>query len=453
MNSRSAARPVASSSLRHCSAPVQLLETRGSRFGSNTSLRVQSAYTRSAPRRPTVVALLALTIVLAGLGGLTSFAANNSVQGAKKDDSGLELAAPTAILVEARSGSVLYEKNADQLAPPASMVKLMTAEFVFNALRQGEIKGTDQYVVSENAWRRGGAPAGGPTMFAAIHSRVGIDDLLRGMIVDNGNDSAMVLAEGIAGNEREFAAMLTKRSRDIGLTHSSFGNSTGLSDPDNRMTVRDIARLARHIILTYPDYYKLYNERDFVWNKIHQTNRNPLLNALTTADGLSAGSTKEGGYGMAGSAVQDGLRLIAVVNGVSDPDDRVAETKKLLEWGFRNFELRTLFAADHVIGYAKVFGGDSRSVGLASHDPVGVMVQKNGGDKLIARIVYQGPVQAPVQPGQQVGVIKVWRGGNVAVESPLYTTEAVGVGSTMRRAFDGVTELVIGLFRTGTEKL
>lgn len=414
---------------------------------------MQLAYIRSARCRRTVGALLGLTVLFAGLCGAASFAANQSVQGAKKDDGGLDLDAPTAVLIEAKSGSVLFEKNADQLSPPSSMVKLMTAEFVFDSLRKGEIKGGDQYVVSENAWRRGGAPAGGPTMFAAIHSRVSIDDLLRGMIIDNGNDSAMVLAEGIAGNEREFGAMLTKRGRDIGLTHSTFGNSTGLSDPDNKMTVRDIARLARHLILTYPDQYKLYSERDFTWNKIHQTNRNPLLNALTTADGLSAGSTKEGGYGMAGSAVQDGLRLIAVVNGLSDPEDRVAETKKLLEWGFRNFELRTLFAADQVIGYAKVFGGDTRSVGLASHDAVGVMVQKSGGDKLIARIVYQGPVQAPVQPGQQVGVIKVWRGANVAVESPLFTTESVGVGSTMRRAFDGATELVIGLFRTGAQKL
>jgi D-alanyl-D-alanine carboxypeptidase (penicillin-binding protein 5/6) len=375
------------------------------------------------------------------------------VQGAKKDDSGLDLDAPTAILIEARSGSVLYEKNPDQVGPPSSMVKLMTAEFVFNSLRNGEIKPTDQFVVSENAWRRGGAPAGGPTMFAAIHSRVSIDDLLRGLIIVNGNDAAMVLAEGIAGNEREFAAMLTKRARDLGLSQSSFGNATGMSDPDNKMTVRDIAKLARHIILTYPDSYKLYNERDFLWNKIHQQNRNPLLNALTTSDGLSAGSTKEGGYGIVGSAVQDGQRLIVVVNGLTDPDDRVAEAKKLLEWGFRNFELRTLFAADHVVGYARVFGGDSRSVGLASHDAVGLMIQKNGADKLIARIVYQGPVRAPVQPGQQVGVIRVWRGANIAVESPLYATEAVGVGSTMRRAIDGAAELVIGLFRSGTEKL
>lgn len=298
-------------------------------------------------------------------GGL-SHAANNSVQGAKKEEGGIDIDAPTAILIEAKSGSVLFEKNADQPVAPSSMLKLMTAEFVFNALRKGDIKGSDQYVVSENAWRRGGAPAGGPTMFAAIHSRVGIDDLLRGMIIDNGNDSAMVLAEGMAGNEREFAAMLTKRAREIGLEQSTFANATGMSDPGNKMSVRDIAKLARHVIQTYPDYYKLYNEREFIWNKIRQQNRNPLLNAMSGSDGLIAGSTKDGGYGAVTSAVQDGLRLIVVVNGLDDPDDRVTEAKKLLDWGFRSFELRTLFEPERVVGYAKVFGGSSGSVALAS---------------------------------------------------------------------------------------
>jgi D-alanyl-D-alanine carboxypeptidase (penicillin-binding protein 5/6) len=382
-----------------------------------------------------------------------SHAANNSVQGAKKEEGGIELDAPMAILIEAKSGSVLFEKNADQLAPPSSMLKLMTAEFVFNALRKADIKPNDQYVVSENAWRRGGAPAGGPTMFAAIHSRVAVDDLLRGMTIENGNDSSMILAEGIAGNEREFAAMLTKRARELGLAQSTFANATGLSDPDNKMSVREISKLARHVIQTYPDYYKLYNEREFTWNKIRQQNRNPLLNAMPGADGLIAGSTKDGGYGMVASAVQDGLRLIVVVNGLDDPDDRLAEAKKLLEWGFRSFELRNLFEADQVVGSAKVFGGDRGSVNLASHEPVGLMVQKNGGDKLIARIIYQGPVQAPIEPGKEVGLIKVWRGANIAVETPLYATAPVGKGSTSRRALDGISELVIGILRSAVGKL
>jgi D-alanyl-D-alanine carboxypeptidase (penicillin-binding protein 5/6) len=219
------------------------------------------------------------------------------------------------------------------------------------------------------------------------------------------------------------------------------------------MTVRELAKLARYIIQTYPEFYKLFGEKEFTWNKIKQPNRNPLLNSLEGADGLKTGYTKEGGYGMVGSAVQNGIRLIAVINGLEDSEDRASEAKKMLEWGFRNFEVRTLFAAQQPIGYAKVFGGDSRSVALASPEPVTVMVPKNGNEKLIARVVYNGPVRAPITAGQRVGVVKVWRGANIAVETPVYTTEAVGTGSTMRRAIDGASELVIGMFRAGAEKL
>src|ERR1700712_1553001 len=318
-------------------------------------------------------------IVAVGIAcGSVALAANNSVQGAKKDDGGYENDAPPAILIEAGSGSVLFEKNPDELRAPSSMMTLLTTEVVFRAVKQGDIKLTDQYLVSENAWRRGGAPAGGPTMFAAIHSRIPVDDLLRGAIIQNGNDACMILAEGIAGSEKAFAEMMTKRARELGLTQSTFANSNGLPDPGNRMTVRQLGNLARHIIQTYPDFYKLFNEREFTWNKIRQQNRNALLNSLEGADGLKTGFTKEGGYGMVGSAVQNGTRLIVVINGLEDPDDRATEAKKMLEWGFRNFETRTLFAADQAIGFAKVFGGESRSVKLTSKEPIKVMVQKNG---------------------------------------------------------------------------
>jgi D-alanyl-D-alanine carboxypeptidase (penicillin-binding protein 5/6) len=397
---------------------------------------------------------LIVAAVLATLGwsGVLS-AANNSVQGAKKEEGGFDGDAPTAILIEATSGSVLFAKNADELRAPSSMMKLMTAEVVFHAVKQGDIKLTDEYRVSENAWRKGGAPAGGSTMFAALNSKVSVDDLLHGAIIQSGNDSCMVLAEGIAGNEHAFADMMTKRAREIGLPRSTFANSNGLPDPGNKMTVRELATLARHIILTYPEFYKLFGEKEFTWNKIKQPNRNPLLNSLEGADGLKTGFTKEGGYGMVGSAVQNDVRLIVALNGLEDPDDRATEAKKMLEWGFRNFEVRTVFAENQTIGYAKVFGGDSRSVALASQEPVKVMVQKNGNDKLIARIVYSGPVRAPIEAGQKVGAVRVWRGGNMAVETPVYATEAIGRGSTIRRAVDGVTELAIGLFRAGAEKL
>ena len=410
----------------------------------------RAAGTRWARRwRSLMAAGLAAAV---GWGGMVH-AANNSVQGAKKEEGGFEGEAPTAILIEASSGSVLFEKNADELRAPSSMMKLMTVEVVFHAIKQGDVKLTDEYTVSENAWRKGGAPAGGSTMFAALHSKISVGDLLHGAIIQSGNDACMVLAEGLAGNETAFAEMMTKRARELGLTQSTFANSNGLPNPGNKMTVRELAKLARHIIQTYPEFYPLFGEREFTWNKIRQPNRNPLLTALEGADGLKTGSTKEGGYGMVGSAVQNGTRLIVVINGLEDPEDRASEAKKMLEWGFRNFETRTLFAAQQPIGYARVFGGDSRSVQLASPEPIRVMVQKNGNDKLIARMVYNGPVRAPIETGQPVGVVKVWRGANIAVEAPLYAAEPVGKGSTMRRAIDGVSELVIGAFRAGVEKL
>src|SRR5499427_2624946 len=400
--------------------------------------------------RPLIAGLVVAAI---GWGGMLQ-AANQSVQGAKKEEGGFDGDAPTAILTEAGSGSVLFEKNADELRAPSSMMKLMTAEVVFHAVKQGDIKLTDEYRISENAWRRGGAPAGGSTMFAALNSKVSVDDLLHGAIIQSGNDSCIALAEGMAGNERIFAAeFMTKRARELGLAKSTFANSKGLPDPGNKMTVRELAMLARHIILDYPDFYKLFGEKEFTWNKIRQQNRNPLLNSLEGADGLKTGFTKEGGYGMVGSVVQNGTRLIVVVNGIDDPVDRASEAKKMLEWGYRNFETRTLFAADTSLGYVRVFGGETRSVRVSSPQPIKVMVSKQGNDKLIARLVYNGPIRAPITAGQQVGVIRVWRGGNVAMESPVYAADAVGAGSIMRRAIDGASELVIGMFRASAERL
>jgi D-alanyl-D-alanine carboxypeptidase (penicillin-binding protein 5/6) len=419
-------------------------------MAAETSLLRKATPATGRAWRRLVVAVLVAAV---GWGGMV-YAANNSVQGAKKDEGGFDGDAPTAILIEASSGSVLFEKNADELRAPSSMMKLMTAEVVFHAIKQGTVKLTDEYRVSENAWRKGGAPAGGSTMFAVLNSKISVDDLLHGAIIQSGNDACMVLAEGIAGNERTFAAdMMTKRARELGMAKSTFGNSNGLPDPANKMTVRELAMLARYVIQTYPEFYKLFGEREFTWNKIRQQNRNPLLTSLEGADGLKTGYTKDGGYGMVGSAVQNGLRLIVVVNGLDDPDDRATEAKKMLEWGYRNFEARPLFAAQQPVGYAKVFGGESRSVKLASPEAIKVMVQKNGTDKLIARVIYNGPVRAPVESGQQVGVVRVWRGTNIAMEAPVYAAESVARGSTIRRAIDGASELVIGMFRAGAEKL
>lgn len=403
----------------------------------------------AAARKLSFAGTLVLAVAIAGSG--IASAANQSVAGVKKEEGGYDTDAPNAILIDADSGSVLFEKNADDATAPSSMMQLMTVLVVFDKLAAGEIKLSDEYTVSENAWRRGGAPSGGPTMFAAIHSKVKVEDLLRGAVILNANDACIALAEGIAGNERVFAQLLATRAREVGLANASFANASGLPDFANRMSVRDIARLARFIIKTYPEQYKLFNERDYTWNKIHQTNRNPLLNAYASADGLKSGFSKDGGYGMVGTAVQNGLRLIVAINGMDDPDDRLTESKKLLEWGFRNFESKSLFGAAQLLGYAKVFGGTSSSVALASREPIKLLVQKNGSDKLLARIVYTGPVRAPIARGAQVGVVRVWRGNNLAVEQPLYATEAVGTGSMTRRAFDTASELVIGWVRSAVK--
>lgn len=364
-----------------------------------------------------------------------------------------KIGVPHAILIEAKSGSVLYERSADQEIFPASLAKLMTAEYVFHLLKTGKISLSDEYRVSENAWRKGGAPSHGSTMFAALDSKVPVEALLNGMIIQSANDACIILAEGIAGNEAEFAAQLTRRAREIGLRKSVFTNSNGLPDPKEKVTARELAILARQIILTYPDFYKIFAKPDFTWNKIHQQNRNPLLGSLDGADGLKTGFTKEAGYGLVGSAVQDGLRLIAVVTGAKTANDRARDGKRLIEWGYHNFEERLLFAENETLGSAKVYGGENGYVPLKADGPIKIMVPKAGGERLIARIVYNGPIPAPIQAGLPVGTLKVWRGENVVLEAPLHASENVGKGNLPQRALDAVTEMVIAVFRAGAAKL
>jgi D-alanyl-D-alanine carboxypeptidase (penicillin-binding protein 5/6) len=370
---------------------------------------------------------------------------------AKKNEP--NISAPHAILIEAKNGSVLFERAADDLIYPASLGKLATAEYVFNEIKQGRIKLTDEYEVSENAWRKGGAPSGGSTMFAEIHSKVPVADLLRGMIVQSANDACIVFAEALAGNETEFGRKLTRRQRELGFPKSVYTNSNGLPDPNEKVTSRELALLARHLILDYPEFYKIFGETEFTWNKIKQRNRNPLLGSLDGADGLKTGYTKEAGYGLVGSAVQGGLRLIAVVNGLKTAKDRAEEGKKLLEWGFRNFESRILFAEGQTLGEAKVFGGDQGGVPLIADGAVRIMVPRSGGERLVARIVYKGPVPAPVKAGVPLGTLKVWRDGNLVLEAPLKTADSVGTGTLSQRALDGASELVINLLRAGAQRL
>ena len=385
--------------------------------------------------------------------GLMAFAIAAPNAWAQKKEEGFQTAAPHAILVEADSGTILYEKAADQLNYPASLSKLMTLEVVYHALRQGRIKPEDEFVVSENAWRKGGAPSRGSAMYAALHSRVPVRDLIKGVVIQSGNDACIVLAEGIAGNEQKFAELMNQRARELGLSKSVFANPTGLHDPNMKVTARELAMLARHIIQTYPDYYRDFGEAEFTWNKIRQFNRNPLLKMNVGADGLKTGFTKEAGYGLVGSAVQSGMRLIVVVMGLKSEKERADEARKLLDFGFRGFESRPLFAEGQTIGEAKVFGGEKGRVPLVGSGVIRLMVPRGGNDKIIARIVYTGPVPAPVARGQPIGKLKIWRGETMALEVPLQAGEDVGPGNLSQRAFDAVSEMVIGLFRAGAQRL
>ena len=238
--------------------------------------------------------------------------------------------APTAILMDAGSHAVLFEKNADELTAPASMAKTMTAEVVFNEIKNGRLNFDSEFMISENAWRKGGGGSGGSSMFAKVNTSVRLEDLIRGLVVQSGNDAAIAIAEGIAGTEDNFARMMNERAKQIGLSQSTFRNATGYGHPEQKVTVRDLAKLALHIIETYPDLYKIFGEREFTWNKIRQQNRNPLLFMDIGADGLKTGNIDESGFGLIGSAVQNDQRLIVVVKASRRP--RIVPTSPASSW-------------------------------------------------------------------------------------------------------------------------
>jgi len=391
-------------------------------------------------RRPSPLLVCALvTLPLAAIAA--------TAPGQKKEE--FATAAPYAILIEADSGSVLFEKAADQATPPSSMAKLMTSEVVFHELTEGKLKLDDEFQISEDAWRRGGAPSHTSSMFAPIYSRVRVQDLLTAAIVQSANDACIALAQGIAGNETAFAMKMNERAKEIGLTGSNFTNATGLPDQGLKSTVRDLAKLAQYLIKTYPEFYKYYGEKEFTWNKIRQQNRNPLLAMNIGADGLKTGYTEDGGYGLVGSAERDGLRLIVVVNGLKSEKERGEEARKLLEWGFHGFETKMLFAEGQIVGEARLFGGEQMHVPLVGQDVIALMVPRGNNDRISAKVVYNGPVLAPVARGQPIGKLRVSRGDRVALEAPLIAAESVGRGGMARRALAAVGELVMGLIRSG----
>lgn len=359
----------------------------------------------------------------------------------------IDVSAPHAILIDYDTGSVLFEKGADEPVTPASTVKIMTVEVVFDEIEAGRVKLDDQFTVSEHAWRTGGAPSRSSSMFAALNSHVRVEDLIRGAVIVSGNDAAIALAEGVAGSEQAFVALMNKRAAELGLKHSTFANAWGMEDPGQKVTARDMAALAIHLISTYPNYYKYFSEKDFTWGKIRQTNRNPLLTMEIGADGLKTGNIDASGFGIVGSAVQNGQRLVVAIYGAPNAKERAEEARKLLLWGFRSFAPKRIFAAGETVGAAKVFGGASFETPLVAKGAVTILTPRVGGEKISGRIVYQGPLAAPVEAGKEVARLKLYRGGVEILDAPLVTGAAVPVGSLPQQALGAGVEYAGGLLR------
>lgn len=371
---------------------------------------------------------------------------------AQRQSNAPNISASHAILIDYENGSFLYEKAADTPYPPASMTKLMTMELVFQALQKKKLFLDQEILISTNAWRKGGAPSGGSTMFASVHSKIKVDDLIKGAIVASGNDAAIAFAEELDGDEATFAKHMTERAHELELNSAEFRNATGLYDPDHKISVRDLARLAVHLIRDYPEYYHYYGEREFTWNKIKQRNRNPLLEMNIGADGMKTGHTTESGYGLVGTAVQNGIRLIVVVNGSPTKKDRAEDARKLLEWGFKNFEPRLLVKQNEIVAEAQAFGGDRRHVPLVSNKPLRVFLPRNSNGRLLVRAVYTGPLRIPIAKGAEVARLKAWQGKRLVLDAPLYAGVDVGQGGVLRRALDGAYELTVDLLRIALSK-
>jgi D-alanyl-D-alanine carboxypeptidase (penicillin-binding protein 5/6) len=304
-----------------------------------------------------------------------------------------------AFIQDFTTGAVLLDKLADEPMPPSSMTKLMTMYLVYEQLKKGQIKLTDTMMVSARA-----AAMGGSKMFIEVGKPVVVEDLIRGVIVDSGNDAATVLAESIAGSEEKFVDEMNAKAKELGMTHSTFRNPTGWPDPDQLMSCRDISTLARRIILDFPEYYKYDAERSFKYNNIEQENRHPMVQA-GTADGLKTGHTDAGGFGLVASSLRDGRRIMMVLNGMKSMHERASESEQMMNWAFANFENVTLFSANEVIDNAPVWLGRDKTVPLVGGRDLVVTLPKSWRQTASIRISYDAPIMAPIAKGQPAGVL------------------------------------------------
>lgn len=352
----------------------------------------------------------------------------------------VETPAREVILMDHDTGAVLFAKNPDARMPPASMSKLMTLYVVFDRLKQGRLKLDDAFTVSETAWRMGGSK-----MFVHVGDSVRVEDLLRGVIVQSGNDACIVLAEGLAGDERRFAEEMNAKAKEIGLTGSHFTNASGWPDPDHYMTARDLAILARRIISDFPEYYGMFSEKEFTYNKIKQGNRNPLLYKPNLGvDGLKTGHTEAAGYGLVASAQRDGRRLILVVTGLESMNQRSAESERLLNLGFREYETYALFKAGEPVANAEVWLGEAETVPLILEEPLTVAMSRAARKDMKVVATYDGPIAAPVAKGARLGTLRVEAPDAEPIERPLVAGEGVEKLGPVGRIGAAVKYLVFG---------
>lgn len=361
-----------------------------------------------------------------------------------KSGAPFETKAKFAVLMDEESNLVLFEKNPDVLMHPASMSKLMTLAIAFRNLKEGKFKLEDTFTVSENAWRKGGAPSGSSAMFAPLNTQVTIQDLIPGIAVQSGNDAAMILAEGQAGSEEAFAQQMTEYARSIGMKKSTFRNSTGLPDPGHLMTARELAMLARHLIREYPEYYHFFGQKDFTFNKHRFVNRNPLIFSDLGVDGLKTGFIDESGYGLVASAKQGDQRLILVINGLQSKREREEEARKLLEWGFKSFRPFMLFNEGETVSEAMVWGGTKHFLPVIGDGKVEILLPPTANKKVKAELVYEGPLKAPIRKGDQVAVLRVTAPEMATNEIPLYAAENVERSNFLMRGLDSLLVLAFG---------
>ncbi|TCJ27561.1 D-alanyl-D-alanine carboxypeptidase [Halomonas sp. GDM18] len=352
-----------------------------------------------------------------------------------------QLAASSWILMDANSGRILVEHNADKRLPPASLTKMMTAYLVESEMDDGKLSPDEKVRISVNAWKTGGS-----RMFIREGTSVTVDDLLHGVIIQSGNDASVALAERIGGSEGSFADLMNQHAKRLGMKNTHYMNATGLPHAEHYSTAHDLAILARRIIKDYPDHYEIYSQKYFTWNGIKQPNRNKLLWRDKDVDGLKTGHTEEAGYCLVASAKKEDTRLISVVMGTKSEEARAQESQKLLTYGFRYFESKKLYDKGAVLNQARVWGGEKDQVRLGMAQDVFLTVPSGQADKLTARLDLKDTIKAPVQAGEQYGTLQIKLDDKVLAEEPLVALEPVEQGGLFKRLWDALMLFFHGLF-------